>query len=283
MKKLLTLAFLTMLMCSCANDTTVVEPATSETDEMTLSCKLEGDFTFESFTRAASATVGDVWIFDFMDGKYLQMVHQQAGDANFGIPNITLKYGTHELYFVVSSGSVPSLDLNNNTIMWNRVGDTFWISATAVITPSTSPNLSVSLNRVVTMLKLKSKDVAPDDVIYVRIVPRTWYYGLSYKTGKPTAMTTNKTVQYNIENTGECGEFHLYGFATDDEYRTDVNFMACTENHVTIQYNTMESVPFIVNRVTSMTGWIFSETATGLYNYNLWTNVAWAEEYNGTW
>lgn len=288
MKKLLFVAtaLFAMVLSSCSNDESV--DFTEQSGEKTVSVTLNGDFTFESFTRSSSSDVNtaqDIWIFDYMDGQLVQTVHQKNGDANFGNPQITLKYGKHNMYFVVSSGSEPNHMEYINIITWQSIGDTFWINATVEIDASSSSNLSVLMNRVVTMIKLKSVDIVPDNAKYIKIVPKIWHYGLNYLTGKPDTYSNNREVLYELDNNaaGSHAEVSLYGFSDNSEETTEITVYSLSGTKGVIKYNKIPSVPFKANRITSLTGWMFSTGSTGNYDYSFMLNSVWSNEYNMTW
>jgi hypothetical protein len=288
MKKLffVAMASFAMFFSSCSSDHA---DAIEQFGEKTVSVSLNGDFTFEPFTRSSSSAVNtakDVWVLDYMDGKLVQTIHQKNGDVNFGNPKMPLKYGKHDMYFIVSSGENPNLMAGINIINWDTVGDTFWASSTAEINASSPSNLSVFMNRIVTMLKLKSADNIPENAKYIKIVPKVWQYGFDYLTGKPNSISTDREVVYEIDNNGSRAEISLYGFSSNDEESTEIKVYSLSESNGVIKYSNIPSVPFNSNRITTMTGWLFSSSSNGItgdYNYSLMLNSNWNSGYEMIW
>ena len=132
MKKNLFLVVAAVMMAACGNG-----------DEFDGSDESEGvkDVTFEvngdfavSFsdmeTRTAltdeANTMTDLWMFDFVGDECVQTLHQTPADADWGTPRVSLKYGSHHVYFVVSRGTGAALDNESYEIVWSRPSDTFW-------------------------------------------------------------------------------------------------------------------------------------------------------------
>jgi hypothetical protein len=286
MKKILfiAVALVAVLFTACSTDD-YTEVVVDQPGEKTFTVNFGGEFQFESFTRATVSedNAQDIWIFDYMDGHLVQTARQSNGYIGFGSPKITLKYGKHDLYFVVSAGYTPNLMAAMHVISWQQLGDTFWTHTAIEVNASTSPNLSVRLNRVVTMLKLKSTDVVPDNAKYVKVVPAKWYYGIDYLTGQPSTYSTNRANIYNMENTGSPTEIILYGISGYEETKVEIGVFAMSKSEGVIKYNKLESVPFRANRITTMSGSIFGNAGGITGSYTLITNSTWNSGYAATW
>ena len=258
------------LCTSCSNE--YEEPQ----GEKVLSVTFGGDYSFEPFTRAGVTTANaqDVWIFDYMDGRLVQSMHQKAGDENFGKPEIALKYGTHDLYFLVANGQSPIS--NANAICWSVVGDTYWKHTIANITALTGDNLAVMLSRVATMLKLRPSDQAPDNVKSLKIVPSLWSYGINYLTGKPSGLWANRHVICQ-----GTGDIDLYGIGDYGETFVNFDIYALSEDGETVKFCEKKNIPFTHNRITTMTGSIYSEG--GAHNCALQISASWEQEYCAEW
>ena len=97
-----------------------------ETKRFTFTVK--GDFaspTMRGYLTANDNQMTDLWVYDFMGDACVQSLHQAHTDADWGVPQMQLKYGTHHVYFVASRGTEPTVDDVTNTISWSKPSDTF--------------------------------------------------------------------------------------------------------------------------------------------------------------
>ena len=129
---------------------------------------LKGDFSDEwkSITRGYLTADGkdltDVWVLDYMDGALVQQVHQSDNTAeNFGKPVMNLAYGAHQVYFIASRGVNTVLDTDAHTITFGSVRDTFWKRYDVSVVATSNGNRAVTLDRVVTKLRLTFTDEVP--------------------------------------------------------------------------------------------------------------------------
>lgn len=265
-----------------------VEQVDADTKKFTFT--LKGDFSdnWKPVTRGYLAADGkdltDVWVLDYdADGHLLQQLHQNDNTADdFGKPVMNLKYGMHHIYFVASRGTNAELDMTNKTITWEKVSDTFYKHYEVSVVNTSNGNRAVTLDRVVTRLRLTFTDVVSSDAAVIAITPSTWYYGINYLTGEPAADKTSETRCINIpaKEVGYAGmQVNLYGFSTADEWQTDVTVQSQKANNEVIGGTVLTDVPFKVNRITEFSGPIFStDGALGLS-----LNTTWDSSYEGTW
>ena len=157
---------------------------------------LKGDFSDEwkPVTRGYLAADGkdltDVWVLDYdADGNLLQQVHQGDNTAeDFGKPVMQMAYGSHHVYFVASRGTTPTLNVGAHSITWEKVSDTFYKDYDVNVVATSNGNRAVTLERVVTKLRLTFTDAIPENAATINITPATWYKGLDYVTGEPCAV-----------------------------------------------------------------------------------------------
>lgn len=283
--------FLTVAVALLA---TVLTSCTSSDEEMyadgekTFTVKVGGDFIFESFTRTGLAenTMYDIWVFDYMDGKFIQAVHQVKGYDEFGSPKITLRYGRHNLYFVASAGTGPTVMQQTSEIVWQNIGDTFWNKLEVNVTANSETTLGIVLDRAVTMLRLKSLDNMAEGTKSVTVIPKTWYYGIKVTTGQPAGIAANKAVQCNIGSGDAKVDVSLFGFApSEEEFYTDITFFPNDGGSET-PVKTMTGVPFKSNRITVASGMMFMQQSQGGSNtgtYRLYTNDNWSLTHTMSW
>ena len=285
MKQYVLMALVVIALTAC-NSGDMLEDDSSKTVAMTFN--VQGDFTLTThdFTRALTADgkdMTDVWVMDYVGTQCQQTIHQQAGDIDFGTPTIELGMGTHHLYFVASRGVTPTVDNDAKTITWATVRDTFWKHYELTVTGGTSGgSRAVSLDRVVTKLKVVFSDAIPTGAAKFEVTPASWYYGIDYTTGEPSEATVNGTITVNIPSS-EIGVVNeavsIFGFSSATEWATDIA-LNCKKNDDTMLGSaTITSAPFVRNRVSEYTGQLFGENGS----MTLSLNTDWITSYTGTW
>lgn len=250
---------------------------------------ISGDFTLTSydFTRSLTADgkdMTDVWVLDYVDGTLVQQLHQSDNTAaDFGTPTLNLSIGTHHIYFVASRGVGAVLNTTTHVLTFTSVRDTFWKDYAITITSGTSSgNRSVTLDRIVTKLKLTFTDAIPEGAATFNVTPSSWYYGVDYTTGEPSEATADGTITVNIPSS-EVGAVNeavsIFGFSSATEWTTDIDINCKAANNDVLGSATITSAPFVRNRVSEYTGPLF--TAGGGMTLSL--NTAWDDAYQGTW
>ena len=251
---------------------------------------LKGDFSDEwkPVTRGYLAADGkdltDVWVLDYdADGHLLQQLHQTDNTADdFGKPVMNLAYGVHQVYFIASRGVDPVLDTDAHTITFGSVRDTFWKRYDVSVVATSNGNRAVTLDRVVTKLRLTFTDEVPVEANSISIVPHTWYYGLDYTTGQPASAQTDAATVITIPDAskGQTGiQASLFGFSCADEWNTDVVISSRTAADAVLGSATITSAPFKANRVSDYSGPLFS--AGGSLSLSL--NGEWEDSYTDSW
>ncbi len=247
---------------------------------------IKGDFktgSMRGYLQADGKDMTDLWLFDYSDnGTLLQHVYQSSTDEDFGTPTLNLTYGTHHLYFVVSRGNTPTLDLDGKTITWTKPSDTFWKDYDVTVVSTSNGNRAVTLDRVVTRFRATVTDAIPDGVTTITMSPTSWHTGLNYSTGAPTPATTTYTSVMTLP-TSYVGQtntlFNLYGFSGTAEWTTDITITAKTSGNITVGSITVEDVPLKVNRSTDYSGTLFGQSNS--LGFTL--NSTWDDACEGTW
>ena len=250
---------------------------------------LKGDFTDEwkSITRGYLTADGkdltDVWVLDYMDGELVQQIHQSDNnDEDFGKPVMNLAYGAHQVYFIASRGVNPVISTEAHTIVFDNVRDTFWKRYDVSVVATSNGNRAVTLDRVVTKLRLTFTDEVPATANSISIVPHTWYYGINYLTGQPASAQTDAVTTITIPDAskGQTGiQASLFGFSGADEWNTDVMISSRTATDEILGFATIAAAPFKANRVSDYSGPLFS--AGGSLSLSL--NGEWEDSYQETW
>jgi hypothetical protein len=299
MKKLTIMALAVALFTACEKpvfdetDTAPSSPSVTTPGESSPGKKftftLKGDFSadWRPVTRSYLQTDGrdltDVWILDYMDGRLVQQLHQSDNTSeDFGRPVLTLAYGSHHVYFIAARGASPVLDANAKTITFGSVRETFWKDYEVSVVATSNGNRAVTLDRVVTKLSLAFTDAVSESAATINFTPSTWYYGLNYKTGEPTAGTTSQTNTMQVP-AGYAGRTDVsaayFSISPSTEWTTDVTINSKDAGGNIIGQGVMTAVPLKRNRITEYSGPLFT-TGVAL---SLSINATWDDSYTGTW
>lgn len=270
-----------LMVAACNSEQS--ESETTPTKPITF--RVDGDFTFHSFTRALTADgkdMTDLWIFDYMDGSLRAKFHQSSTDVDFGQPTLDLDYGTHTLYFVASRGAGAAVDTDAHTITFTKSLDTFWQTCTIIVSASSANSRTVSLDRVVTKLRLQFTDAIPSGTATINITPATWYYGIDYLDGSPVASTSGQAISVNIpaSDIGLTGEvINIFGFSSAAEWTTNVSVDSKKADGTILGQAEIIAVPLRRNRVTEFSGPLYDKTRA----MTITLNASWDDSYSGTW
>lgn len=270
------------------NSNTTEVKETGQTKKFTFA--LKGDFSDEwkpvtrGYLTADGKDLTDLWVLDYdAQGHLLQQLHQNDNTAeDFGKPIMNLAYGEHQVYFIASRGVDPVLNTESHTITFGSVRDTFWKRYDVNVVATSNGNRAVTLDRVVTKLRLTFTDEVPAAANSISIVPHTWYYGLDYTTGQPASVQTDVATVITIPDAskGQAGiQASLFGFSGADEWNTDVVISSRTATDAVLGSATIASAPFKANRVSDYSGPLFS--AGGSLSLSL--NGEWEDSYIGSW
>lgn len=282
MKRFLIIAVVAMGFVSCGKE--VKDFVDDENGEKRVTFNLEGNWNSPVFTRGSLSADGkemtDLWLFDYVDGVLVQTLHQSSTDADFGEPAPTLTYGQHKIYFVVSRGVSPSV--SGNVISWSSVRDTFWKSLSVSVGGSSQSSYSVTMERVVTKLKITATDAVPEGTATVVVLPGTWYAGIDYLTGQPADMRDNEEMSVAVPDSyiGTTGlAVSFFGFSSATEWTTPLTISARDGENDIIGLVNVAAAPFMANRATEYSGSLF--TSGGAFAITL--NDEWDTPWTGSW
>ena len=291
MKKLMMMALAAALMCGCeksvlddASEVSVENTSNVPTKKFTFTVK--GDFGAATFTRGYLTADGkdmtDLWVFDYVDGACVQMVHQAAGDEAWGRPTLTLGYGSHHVYFVASRGDGATLDADGHTITWTGPRDTFWKDYEVEVVSTSNGNRAVTLDRVATKLRVTVNDEVPATCKAVAVTPERWYYGWDYVNGIAVAsQQTERMVTVPESYIGTEGQMSvsIFGLSGADEWVTNVSIQAQDADGGVLGSAMITGAPFKANRSTEYSGNLFG-SAGGL---DVSIDSSWENPKTGTW
>lgn len=235
-----------------------------------------------SYLTDSSNEMTDLWVYDYMGGTLMQSVHQEAGDENWGKPKMSLAYGEHHIYFVASRGADPMVNQEDHIISWSTVRDTFWKDYEVNVVSTSNGNRAVTLDRVVTKLRILIDDEVPASCASISLTPDKWYYGLDWVTGdavtaKRQAITVNVPESY----VGTIGEIavSVFGLSGANEWTTNVSINAADLGGVTIGSASIVGAPFKRNRASEYHGSLFGSAGSMVVS----VNNDWEDPKTGTW
>ena len=248
---------------------------------------VSGDFDLSTTpiaTRALDAdgkSMTDVWVLDYVGSELKQQVHRAATDADFGSPTLSMSVGAHTLYFVASRGTGAVLDTDARTLSFTKVNDTFWATKALNVSATTTGTQAVALDRIATKLRITFSDAIPTGAATFNVTPSQWHYGFNYTTGEPTTATASQTITVNIPSSyiGLVSQsVGMFGFSGSDDFTTDVAIDCQDADSHVLGAATVPSVSMKRNRISALTGSLFSKTST--IGFSL--NTDWLDDYEMT-
>ena len=270
-----------LLLAACGKDNGFIEQRT-DGDTINLKFTLSGDWTQNTKDLSANgSSMTDVWVFDYVDNTLVQTIHQDDNTAaDFGSPSLDLSFGTHTLYFVASRGLTPTVNTTTHTITWVKPYDTFHKALTLTVDNSTGSQ-AVTLERMVGKLKMTINDAIATGTTQFLVTPATWYYGIDYTDGSPTASASNQAITISCPSNyvGESGKFlTVFTFSLSAQWQTNIT-LAASNGTSTISSVAINNVPIQRNRSTEYSGNLFTNNGST----TLTLNDTWGDPFTGTW
>ena len=297
MKRIILMAVAVALLTACekqivsdedTSGTVVVDDEGNAVPTKKFTFTIKGDFsdTWEQtrgYLQADGKDMTDVWVFDYMGDEIQQQIHLTNTDGNWATPSINLAMGTHNIYFVASRGTTPTVNTTNKTITWSKPSDTFWKDYEVTVVSTSNGNRAVTLDRVVTRFRATVTDAIPTNCSSITITLASWHTGLNYQTGAPITAVTDYTTVINIPGSyiGQTNTLlSLFGFSGADQWTTTITITAKTSGSDMLGTAIIENVPFKANRSTDYSGTLFGGQPNSL-GFTLGSD--WLNSYEGTW
>ena len=223
------------------------------------------------------------------DGTEQFKVTQNRDDATtfttFGEFSTSLPLGS---YTMVVLGYVlyndDALTLTSPTQAEYTVGsprETFAATQAVNVTSTTALNLSATLNRIVSQLKVISSDNRTENVSNVRMTFAAGGKRFSPTTGLATVNTGfSNTVGISTDVGAKSGSISNI-FLASDEQDIDVTIETLDADGNTIFTKTVEDVPFKRNRITKLTGALYDVSASATAG-SFEVNTEWLSDYSDT-
>lgn len=278
MKKILIMA-LVAVVCGCERT------VTDEGAEVVQTKRVKFDVNSGAWyvTRALTADgqdMTDLWLFDYVDGVLVRTLHKVSTDVDFDEPTMPLAYGEHTIYFVASRGKTPSI--KGPQITWTNPSDTFWKALPLTIGSGAASTVSVTLDRVVTKIRIAVADEVPANIATLEMTPGQWWYGIDYLTGEAVSESDDvRSVTIPSSLVGTTGQLaaNFFCLSDDSEWMTDITIQAKDGDGAVIGSVSLTDVPFVRNRVTEVSGNLFASQS----GFSITLNDQWADTYTLEW
>jgi hypothetical protein len=183
-----------------------------------------------------------------------ELVSQKDGDADFGTASLSLEEGDYHLVIVGHSGmSNPSFKANEKvSISGKNMTDTFW-SSEELHVGTESVSKSLSLKRIVSLVRIVPDDKIPDDADSVRIGYRGSRGSFDGLTGYGST-TAQQYVNLSLKDAGRQIEFYM--IPRDEQDMFDMTVETFSANRRLTQ-KVIEHVPVQRNCATICRGNLF--------------------------
>ena len=289
MKKYSFMAGLLLLAAGCSND---VDMNVNSSDEYAQVSVRVNDFSLlvEDFptTRAEQSVASYTGVkaltlaFYASNGSETFKTDQLRDDAatytTFGEFSCNLPIGTYTMV-VLGYGSETAITLTSPTEAAfdnDRVRETFAATQSVTVTSTTPVDLSVTLNRIMAKLNIVSTDGRSASVTKIRTTYAAGGQSFNPSTGLAT-VNTGFSVDNNVSvSVGNVINIGNYVFLASDEQDINITIQALNDNDDVLFTKVIADVPFKRNRVTKLSGAIFTTEPSELsINVeNSWLNEA---------
>ena len=157
--------------------------------------------------------------------------------------------------------------------------ETFATTQPVNITSTSAVNLSATLNRIIAKLQVVSTDGRTANATNVRMTMSAGGKSFSPTTGLATVNTGFSNTVGISASAGTTSSSISYLFLTTDEQTMDVTIETLDADGNTLFSKTVNNVPFKRNRVTKLTGTMYTNNSV---SGGFQIETAWEDQYDGT-
>ena len=216
------------------------------------------------------------------DGTEAYKTTQAKGDTSFGTFSLSLPMGSYTmvaLAYYTNENSVLTLTSATEASYNVRARETFAYTQAVNISNTDAVDISATLNRIVSMLTVKSTDGKTADVTNVRMTLSAGGKDFNPTTGLAITTTGLTNTVGNGADVGKISTSSTMFFLNTDEQDIDVTIETLDANGAVLFTKTVPNVPFKRNRVTKLTGAMYSNAGTfGSFQ----VETAWLSDQSGT-
>ena len=216
------------------------------------------------------------------DGTETYKTTQAKDDADFGEFSLSLPMGSYTMVAVAyytNEYSVLTLTSPTEATYNVRAKETFAYTQPVTISNTNAVDISATLNRIVSMLTVKSSDGKTADVTNVRMTFSAGGKDFNPTTGLALTNTGFANTVSNSASVGSTSTSSTVLFLNSDEQDIDVTIETLDADGNTLFSKTIENVPFKRNRKTILTGAMYSnEALSGTFQ----VETVWLADENGS-
>jgi len=293
MKKQIFLAGLVLLSCGCSNDDSQSEnrvenfaPVNVRVSDFSMSVENFADGT----TRAESSVVDynnvDAVTLAFYDGsntefyKATQYRSDNSSYTTFGEFSCNLPVGSYTMVAIAQGfHDGDAFTLTSPTAAaytGNFVRETFVNTQAVEVKNTAALNLEVTLNRVISKLKVVSTDGRPANATKIRTTYSKGSKAFSPSTGLATSEAGFSVINNPSTAVGESVTVNSFLFLNSDEQTMNVTIEALDADEQVLLTKQITDVPFRRNRVTKLTGAVFTPSASSA---SFKVETGWLEDF----
>ncbi len=254
--------------------TSCLSPSLDSEDSGKLITFQTSGVSVETRASLADAQITDLWVFDYVGDVCVQQVHQSSSASAFDSPTLSMTHGEHTLRFVASRGTEPIV--NEDVLSWTKPLDTFASEFPLTIDDNTDEVQVVTLQRIVSRIKIIMKDKLPANVYSAVLTLDNRSMGLNLSTLIETdreEIEQEFTIESMAGKTG--GNLSVYSLQSSDESTTAGLALSLYdgEGNQLIE-RVINNVPMKRNQTTTLSGYVFDLDITA----NVSVTDAWDED-----
>ena len=216
--------------------------------------------------------------------KVTQTKDALDADDTFGEFSLSLPMGSYMMVVIghgINTGE-PAITLTNPTSATfgdKPVRETFVTTQTVNISNTDAVDISATLNRVVSKLKVVSSDTRTNPAYSVRMTFAAGGKSFNPTTGLATVNTGFSNAIDISYAVGSASQSNSYLFLATDEQTMDVTIETLDEDGNAVFSKLVEDVPFKRNRVTKLTGAMYTNNSV---SGGFQVETDWLDEYDDT-
>ena len=292
MKKYFSMAAFMLLAASCSNEESLDSSVNNFNVQALAPVKVHVDgfsVSHEDFSGTRTRAAQDVADYNdvnavtlaFYNGsteveKVTQLKSDGSTYTTFGEFSLSLPMGTYTMVALAYYNSDASpLELTSPTAAaytGTRAYETFAYTQEVVISNTEAVDISATLDRIVSKLQVISTDGKTADVSNVRMTFSAGGKSFNPTTGLANVNTGFANTVSNSASVGNTSTSLSFLFLATDEQDIDVTIETLDADGNTLFSKTIEDVPFQRNKVTKLTGAMY--TNTGIAG-SFQVNTAW--------
>lgn len=264
-------AIFTLLSASCNNENTdnnikEAAPVMVHVNDFSIS---QEDISDTRATSVSNSTIKVITL-AFYNGstevyKTTQLKDNTSNYTTFGDFSLSLPMGSYTMvvlgYVLYDDDELTLTSPTQAEYTVNSPRETFAATQEVNITSTDAVNLSATLNRIVAQLKVISSDNRTDNINKVRMTFSKGGKRFSPTTGLATVDTGfSSTVGIGSDVGAKSGSIG-YVFLADEQQTMDVTIETLDAQGNAVYSTVVKDVPFQRNRVTKLTGAIYSNSS----------------------